>query len=145
MSIHFFTEDIKYSIKDKNTLKKWLKEAIKAHHYQLQELNVILCSDNYLYEMNIKYLDHDTLTDVITFDNSDSKQTIEGDIFISLDRIKENAQNLSVSLENELHRVMMHGTLHLLGFKDKTPQEQETMRKMEDFWLEKLANIKEKL
>ncbi len=142
MSIHFFTEDIKYSIKGKNTLKKWLQEAIKAHHYQLQELNVILCSDNYLYEMNIKYLDHDTLTDVITFDNSDSKQTVEGDIFISLDRIKENAQSLSVSLENELYRVMMHGTLHLLGFKDKTPQEQATMRKMEDFWLEKLANIK---
>ncbi|SFF03611.1 rRNA maturation RNase YbeY [Thermoflexibacter ruber] len=139
MSIHFFTEDIKYQVKHKSILKKWLKEAIKAHHYLLQELNVILCSDDYLYEMNIKYLDHDTLTDVITFDNSDKEQTVEGDIFISLDRIKENAQNLNIPFEKELHRVIIHGTLHLLGFKDKTSQDQEIMRKIEDFWLEKLV------
>lgn len=139
MSVHFFTEDVDFKIKQKTCLKKWLKEAIEAHHYHLMELNFILCSDNYLHKMNLKYLDHDTLTDVITFDNSDKPQTIEGDIFISLDRVKENAEGLKISLENELYRVMIHGTLHLLGFKDKTFQQQTIMRKMEDFWLEKLA------
>ncbi|MCU0391809.1 MAG: rRNA maturation RNase YbeY [Thermoflexibacter sp.] len=139
MSINFFTEDITYAIKHKALLKKWVRSVIKSHHYHLQELNFILCSDNYLYEMNIKYLDHDTLTDVITFDNSEINQSIEGDIFISIDRVKENAEKLQVSSEVELHRVMIHGTLHLLGFNDKTKQEKEGMRKMEDFWLDKLA------
>jgi probable rRNA maturation factor len=138
MNIHFFTEDIDYKIKQKTPLKKWLKDAIQSHHFQLEELNFILCSDSYLHQMNVKYLDHDTLTDVITFDNSETPQTIEGDIFISLERVKENAENLKVTTENELHRVMIHGTLHLLGFKDKTQQDQDIMRKMEDFWLAKL-------
>ncbi len=142
MAINFFTEDIKYNIKNKAMLKKWLKEAIISHHYHLNELNIILCSDSYLHEMNVKYLNHDTLTDVITFDNSEMPQFIEGDIFISLDRIKDNAQNLNILAETELHRVMIHGTLHLLGFKDKTSQDKEMMRKMEDAWLGKLENIK---
>jgi probable rRNA maturation factor len=138
MNIHFFTEDIDYKIKQKTPLKKWLKDAIQSHHFQLEELNFILCSDSYLHQMNVKYLEHDTLTDVITFDNSETPQIIEGDIFISLERVKENAENLKVTTENELHRVMIHGTLHLLGFKDKTQQDQDIMRKMEDFWLAKL-------
>ena len=141
MNISFFTEDISYQLKSKTKIKKWIKEAIHAHHYQLVELNFILCSDNYLYEMNVKYLDHDTLTDVITFDNSEMPQAIEGDIFISIDRVKENAESLKITTESELHRVMIHGTLHLLGFTDKTPEEQSAMRKMEDFWLNKLANF----
>jgi probable rRNA maturation factor len=140
MRIHFFTEDIKYQLKHKTEIKKWIIEAIHAHHYHLNELNFIFCSDNYLYEMNVKYLDHDTLTDVITFDNAETPQTIEGDIFMSLDRIKENAENLKIIAERELYRVMIHGILHLLGFKDKTEEEQVIMRKMEDFWLDKLAN-----
>ncbi len=138
MKVNFFTEDIVYQIKNKTILKKWLKEAIKTHHFYLEELNFILCSDDYLHQMNVKYLDHDTLTDVITFDNSEQAQTIEGDIFISLDRIKENAKSFNVSMETELHRVIIHGTLHLLGFTDKTAQEQAIMRKMEDEWLGKL-------
>lgn len=138
MAINFFVEDTNYKIKNKLPLKKWLKEAILSHHYILNELNIILCSDNYLHEMNLKYLNHDTLTDVITFDNAETPQHIEGDIFISIERIKENAQSLKLRVEDELHRVMVHGTLHLLGFKDKTTQDKENMRKMEDFWLGKL-------
>jgi probable rRNA maturation factor len=142
MAINFFVQEVKYNIKNKTILKKWLKEAIMSHHCILNELNVILCSDAYLHEMNVKYLNHDTLTDVITFDNSEMPQHIEGDIFISIDRIRDNAQSLNVLTEIELHRVMVHGTLHLLGFKDKTVQEKEVMRKMEDFWLSKLENVK---
>lgn len=142
MAINFFIQEVKYNIRNKTILKKWLKEAIVSHHYILNELNIILCSDTYLHEMNVKYLNHDTLTDVITFDNSEMPQHVEGDIFISIDRVRDNAQSLNVLIEAELHRVIVHGTLHLLGFKDKTVQEKEMMRKMEDFWLSKLENIK---
>ncbi|TAH18152.1 MAG: rRNA maturation RNase YbeY [Cytophagales bacterium] len=138
MAINFFTENISYNIKNKLILKKWLKQVISSHHYILNELNIILCSDDYLHEMNLKYLNHDTLTDVITFDNAEMPQQVEGDIFISIDRIRDNAQSLSLLTETELHRVMVHGTLHLLGFKDKTAQDKENMRKMENHWLEKL-------
>lgn len=142
MAINFFIQEVKYTIKNKTILKRWLKEAVLSHHYILKELNIILCSDIYLHEMNVKYLNHDTFTDVITFDNSEMPQQVEGDIFISIDRIKDNAQNLNILTEIELHRVMVHGTLHLLGFKDKTAQEKDVMRKMEDFWLSKLESIK---
>lgn len=138
MPISFFTEDVSYNIKNKLILKKWLKEAISSHHYILNELNIILCSDDYLHAMNLKYLNHDTFTDVITFDNAETPQHIEGDVFISIDRIKDNAQSLNLLPETELHRVMVHGTLHLLGFKDKTDQDKENMRKMENYWLGKL-------
>jgi rRNA maturation RNase YbeY len=89
--------------------------------------------------MNVKYLNHDTLTDVITFDNSEQLQTIEGDIFISIDRIRENAQNLKIRIEEDLYRVMIHGILHLLGFTDKTAQDRAVMRKLESAWLAKLV------
>jgi rRNA maturation RNase YbeY len=139
MKINFFTENIIYKIKNKIMLRHWFKEVIKAHHFKLIELNFILCSDEYLYEMNVKYLNHDTLTDVITFDNSEQLQTIEGDIFISIDRIRENAQNLKIRIEEELYRVMIHGILHLLGFTDKTAQDRAVMRKLESAWLAKLV------
>lgn len=133
--VNFFTEDIKYSLKKKTVLKKWIKDTITAEGYKLDELNFILCSDEYLLRINQEYLDHDTYTDVITFDNSDVLKTIVGDIFISIERIKENASTYKHSTDKELHRVMIHGTLHLLGYKDKGKAAKVQMTEKEDQYL----------
>jgi rRNA maturation RNase YbeY len=103
-------------------------------------LSFIFCSDDYLHQINVEYLHHDTLTDVITFEytaaNSDA---IEGDIFISIDRIKENAAEFQVPFEVELHRIMVHGTLHLLGYSDKSPNDKALMTEKENFYLQQLS------
>jgi probable rRNA maturation factor len=137
MAIHLFEEDIKIKIKNKLAIKKWLKYTVENEKQTLEELNYIFCSDEYLLEMNVSYLNHDTLTDIITFDNSESEFTIVGDIFISVDRVKENAETFGVSFEDELHRVMVHGALHLLGYKDKKKDEKEKMRERENYYLKK--------
>jgi len=98
-AIHFFTEDIKYTLKNKLPLKRWIKDTIVAEGFKLDELNFILCSDEYLLRINQEYLDHDTYTDVITFDNSEQENLITGDIFISMDRIIENASGFGLSEE----------------------------------------------
>jgi probable rRNA maturation factor len=134
-SINFFTEDTNYILKNKRKLKAWIASAITAEGYALQELNFILCSDDYLLRINQDYLDHDTYTDVITFDNSEALKTIVGDIFISIDRVQENAKEIKVSTINELCRVMIHGTLHLLGYKDKTKAAKTAMTAKEDHYL----------
>ena len=107
--------------------------------HRLRLLNFIFCSDSYLLNINQKYLKHDTYTDIITFDNSDLKQEIVGDIFISLDRIRENAKELKVNEKDELHRVMIHGTLHLLGYPDKGKSAKALMTEKEDLYLSKRA------
>lgn len=131
-SIHFFTEDVKYNLKDKLALKAWIKKTIQSEGYRLDELNFILCSDEYLLRINQEYLDHDTYTDVITFDNSEVSKTITGDIFISIERIIENAKQYKLQTRDELHRVMIHGTLHLLGYKDKGKAAKQLMTQKED-------------
>src|SRR3954466_5495539 len=118
--ISFFSEDIQYTLKHKMIIKTWLSDTIVAEGYKLSELNFILCSDEYLLRINQDYLQHDDYTDVITFDNSESLKTIVGDIFISVDRITENAVKFNSPTLKELCRVMVHGSLHLLGYKDKT-------------------------
>lgn len=134
-AIHFFTEDIKYNLKNKLALKAWIKEAIKLEGYRLDELSFILCSDEYLLRINQEYLDHDTYTDVITFDNSEVAKTITGDIFISIERIVENANQYGLLVSDELQRVMIHGTLHLLGYKDKGKVAKKIMTEKEDEYL----------
>jgi len=129
--IHFFNEDISYVLKDKKKLKKWVQVIIEHHHKSLGEINFIFCSDDYLYKMNVDYLQHNTLTDIITFDYCE-KNSISGDLFISIDRVKENAAHLKIKLVDELHRVMIHGVLHLIGFKDKSQQDADTMRSQEE-------------
>jgi probable rRNA maturation factor len=138
-AIHFFTEDISFTLKHKTIIKNWLKDTIVAEGYRLEELNFIFCSDAYLLEMNKQYLNHDTYTDVITFDNSEVLKTIVGDIFISVDRITENADLFSREFIDEMCRVMVHGTLHLLGYKDKTKAAKLLMTEKEDHYLEKLS------
>ena len=138
-AIHYFTEDISFTLKHKTIIRNWLKETITAEGYQLQELNFIFCSDEYLLGINQQYLDHDTYTDVITFDNSEELKTIVADIFISIDRIRENAAEFSKDFQNELCRVMVHGTLHLLGYTDKSKADKAGMTAKEDHYLGNLA------
>ena len=139
--INFFTEDITYTLKHKTSIKKWIEATIIAEEYQLAELNFILCSDEYLLRINQDFLQHDDYTDVITFDNSEELKTIVGDIFISIERIKENAVNFKSTTLAELCRVIIHGTLHLLGYKDKTKAAKTLMTEKEDFYLGKLELI----
>jgi rRNA maturation RNase YbeY len=132
MAILFFEEDIKFSLNQKNKYKKWLKEVADRENYKIKELNYIFCSDEYLYQINQQYLNHNTYTDIITFDNSEEAKLIEGDIFISIERIKENALREKNSFDKEILRVMCHGLLHLMGYKDKNPNDKTLMRQRED-------------
>lgn len=131
-SIHFFTEDTTYQLRQRTEIRSWLKSIAKKEKYSILELNYIFCSDEYLLQINKDFLDHDYYTDIITFDNSEVKGKIEGDIFVSIDRVRDNAQQQKTSLKDELHRVLAHGLLHLTGNKDKTSEENKMMRKKED-------------
>ena len=124
--IAFLTEDITFELKEKLKHKAWLKEAAKAEGFRIGELNYIFCSDVYLLDINQKYLGHDTLTDIVTFDNSEDPKMIEGDIFISIERVQENVLKFDTA-ESELKRVMIHGLLHLAGYKDKDKAQKELM------------------
>ena len=135
LAIQFFSEDILFVLKRKAEIRKWVKNTILSEGKKLKELNFIFCSDNYLLEINQQYLKHDTYTDIITFDSSDKPDEITGDIFISVERVKENAVKYSVSEEDELHRILIHGTLHLLGYKDKTKAHKLLMTEKEEQYL----------
>src|SRR4051812_23226000 len=118
--INFFTEDIDFRIPLPRKTSKWIKASLLREKKNLRELNYIFCSDNYLLQINQTYLNHSTLTDIVTFDTSEAKNQIAGDIFISIPRIKENAEKFGVSFNDELNRVMIHGMLHLIGYSDKS-------------------------
>lgn len=139
-SISFFNQDINFEITQDEEIKNWILQIIQREGHSIQELNFILCSDEYLHKINIEYLDHDTFTDIITFDNSESDDAIEGDIFISIERVKENAKKFNNEFLEEFHRVVIHGILHLLGFKDKTEQEASQMRQKENEALQLLLH-----
>ena len=130
----FHSEDILFVLKKKPAIISWLSYSVKNESKIVGEISYIFCSDEYLYDINLKHLKHDTLTDIITFDYCEEK-IVNGDIYISIDRIKENAKLFNNSIENELHRVMIHGVMHLCGYKDKTPEDQNVMSAKEDFYL----------
>jgi rRNA maturation RNase YbeY len=132
--IQFCTEDITFSLKEKLKHKAWLNKVAKQEGKKILELSYVFCSDDYLLQINQEYLNHDTLTDIVTFDNSEDPKKIEGDIFISIDRVKENGEKLGTS-ETELERVMVHGLLHLLGYKDKKKEDKALMTEKEDFYI----------
>jgi len=140
-AIYFFNEEVTYVLRYKNNLRNWIVSTLNTEGYVLRSVNFIFCSDQFLHTTNIKYLKHDTFTDIITFDTSEVKEEISGDIFISIDRIKENAKTFKVNFKNELHRVMIHGILHLLGYKDKTKKEREMMKSKEDYYLSLLPTF----
>ena len=130
--IHFFYENTEE--KTEESIKNWIKEIIHSEGKKLGEINYIFCDDEYLLKINQDFLAHDYYTDIITFDNVRGK-TISGEIFVSLQRIKDNANLISKNYEEEKKRVIAHGILHLCGYKDKTEEEQKTMRAKEDFYL----------
>ncbi|MGN7987321.1 rRNA maturation RNase YbeY [Pedobacter sp. 22226] len=131
-AISFFTESVSYNLPQKLKIKKWIKATIEKEGYKLQELNFIFCNDEYLLGINQQYLNHDTYTDIITFDNSDEEKQIVSDIFISIERVKENAKTFKTSEFDEVCRIMIHGTLHLLGYKDKGKAAKTLMTQKED-------------
>lgn len=136
--IQFFFENID-EIPISTATISWLEDVIKTENKKLGEINYILCDDEYLLKVNQDFLDHDYYTDIITFDYVKGK-TISGDIFVSLPRISDNAQTLVKDFNSEFHRVLAHGILHLMGYKDKTEEEITVMRQKEDFYLNVFAN-----
>ena len=134
--IQFFNEDVDFKIPNPRKTKTWLKDIIESEGFELNQLNYIFCSDEYLLGVNQQYLNHDFYTDIITFDNSEEIEGIvEGDIFISIDRVKENAEQLSKTFKEELLRVLAHGVLHLVGYDDHEDEDELVMRQKEDTYI----------
>ena len=131
---NFHSENISFTLNKKPAIISWLSYSIKNENKIPGEISYIFCSDQYLHELNVEHLNHNTLTDIITFDYCE-KNRVNGDLFISIDRVKDNAKSFNSSIENELHRVMIHGILHLCGYKDKTAEDQNVMSAKEDFYL----------
>jgi rRNA maturation RNase YbeY len=130
--IRFFSEDISFKIDLPRKKTLWIKEVARREKKTIKEINYVFCSDKYLLQLNQGFLNHKTLTDIITFDNSEGKNGLEGEIYISIERVQENAIKFNNEFEDELHRVMIHGVLHLIGYKDKKPSEKALMRKKEE-------------
>lgn len=132
--INFFSET-DFSLKNEASHKGWLQRVVQSEEKEIEEINFIFCDDEYLHKINLQYLDHDTFTDIISFDNSVDDQ-LAGDIFISIERVKENSLDFDVSFDEELRRVLVHGVLHFCGYRDKSESESQLMRQKED---EKIA------
>jgi rRNA maturation RNase YbeY len=134
-----FNYETDFSLKDESQIEFWINKVVVKKGFELGEVNYIFCDDTYLLKLNIQFLEHDTLTDIISFDNS-LGMLLNGDVFISVERVIENAKDFEVSFYDELHRVMIHGILHYMGLKDKSIVEKNEMRKQEDEALMLLMN-----
>ncbi|MEX8547327.1 MAG: rRNA maturation RNase YbeY [Mucilaginibacter sp.] len=139
--INFFTEETDFKLKNKKTLRTWIEQTLLAEKRILKEINFVFCNDAYLLKINQDFLQHDTYTDIITFDNSETAEEIVSDIFISVERVAENAKSFQTPFLQELHRVMIHGVLHLAGYKDKSAKDVKTMRSKENFYLSSLEPV----
>lgn len=134
--VNFFTEDTSIDLSILTFVPSWISTVSCIEGYTIESLNYIFCSDAYLLQINIEYLQHNYFTDIITFDNSDFSKVLDGDIFISIDRVEENAQIMQISFLHELLRVIIHGVLHLMGHDDKDDISKTDMHKMEDIFLD---------
>ena len=134
-----FNYETDFILESEEEVTKWVIETISAEGFKLEEVNYVFCDDDYLHKLNVEFLKHDTLTDIISFDYSIGK-IIQGDVFISVERVKENAKDFGVNFIEELHRVIIHGILHYCGYKDKTAKEAKTMRNKENFYLAQRIN-----
>ncbi|MFN4812197.1 MAG: rRNA maturation RNase YbeY [Bacteroidota bacterium] len=142
IQINFLKADISFVPKQKKLLRQWIALTIQAHHKKLGQIDYIFCSDEYLLQMNKQYLNHHTLTDIITFDYSNELTAeVAGEIYISINRVRENAEVFKCTFNDELHRVMIHGVLHLCGFKDKTKNQKQIMRAQEDEAIKSLKKL----
>lgn len=135
--VHFFKEGVRIRLQNRDQLKKWILQLFRENNLDVENINYVFCSDRYLLKMNKNYLDHHYLTDIITFDNSVEKGKVEADVFISTDRVAANAKKFNVAFRDELHRVLVHGALHLAGYDDKKISGRNKMREAEDYWLKK--------
>lgn len=132
MAISFFFHDTSIPLTERRRLKLYIVSLFELHRKRLDSLSYVFCNDKFLLDINRKFLNHDFYTDIITFDMSESKSLLKGEIYISVDRVQENARHLEVSVKEELHRVIFHGALHLCGFKDKSRADKVKMKLEED-------------
>ena len=133
-----FNYETEFKLESEEQISKWIIDSISSEQYKLEEINYVFCDDDYLHKLNVEFLNHDTLTDIISFDYSVGK-IIQGDIFISIERVEENANDFKVSFEEELKRVIIHGILHYCGYKDKTDADAKVMRDKENHYLGQLV------
>lgn len=132
--INFFSENVDYQINNSGDVKVWVAKSVENEAASLGFLNVVFCSDEYLLNINKQYLHHDYYTDIITFNHSEGK-SLEGDIFISVERAAENAEKFTTDLDSEIKRLIIHGTLHLLGYDDRSAEDKKLMTSKEDYYL----------
>ena len=132
--VRYFCEDIKFEFKNKQLNNRWLKMVAGSEVKKLGDVSIIFCSDNYILDVNMRYLQHDYFTDIITFDYCEGN-VLSGDLFISIDTVRENAAEYGAEFDEELHRVIVHGLLHLIGYDDRTPEEEQEIHRKEDYYL----------
>jgi len=132
-----FNYEIDFELDSEEQIAKWITDTISSEEYKIEEINYVFCDDAYLHKLNVQFLDHDTLTDIISFDYTLGK-ILQGDIFISIERVKDNAKDFEATFEEELHRVIIHGILHYCGYKDKTEEDAKVMREKENHYLQLL-------
>ena len=126
-----FNYETEFALQNEEVISSWVQKIIDSEGFETGEINYIFCDDNYLHKINVEFLNHDTLTDIISFDYTLGK-LINGDIYVSIERVEENAQEFNVTFDNELHRVLIHGVLHYMGYKDKEEVEKKLMRNKEN-------------
>lgn len=138
--VSYFTQDCSFSFKDKRLTSRWLKFVAESEAKRLGDISIIFCSDNYILDVNIKYLKHDYYTDIITFDYCEGNR-LSGDLFISVDSVRENAAFYGTEFMNELNRVIVHGVLHLIGYDDHSEEDIAVMRSKENYYLSQRPNV----
>ncbi|MBO5596684.1 MAG: rRNA maturation RNase YbeY [Bacteroidales bacterium] len=138
--VSYFTQDCSFSFKDKRLTSRWLKFVAESEAKRLGDISIIFCSDNYILDVNIKYLKHDYYTDIITFDYCEGNR-LSGDLFISVDSVRENAAFYGTEFMDELNRVIVHGVLHLIGYDDHSEEDIAVMRSKENYYLSQRPNV----
>ena len=135
-----FNYELDFKLTNEEELSKWISSVISSEEFREGDINYIFCDDKYLHKLNVEFLNHDTLTDIISFDYTVGKE-LHGDVYISIERVKENARDFKVSFEDELNRVLVHGVLHYCGYKDKSDEDVRTMRGKENYYLSQLNGM----
>tara|TARA_B100001059_G_C17738931_1_gene530492 strand:+ start:237 stop:647 length:411 start_codon:yes stop_codon:yes gene_type:complete len=132
-----FNYETEFSLENEQQISNWISSVISEEEFREGEINYIFCDDDYLLKLNLEFLNHDTLTDIISFDYTVGKE-INGDVYISIERVRDNANDFNVEFIDELNRVMVHGALHYCGYKDKSEEEEKTMRLKENYYISKI-------